>query len=355
MPRVSLTRAELDGYARGLRFEGGAHGPFFPIRFVRLASAGIVSSTTEKHGFAGRPPGRPRAGPVSLVAAALAGSIALAACGGETVETPVHGEPRLDSVRVKMERRVARNRREADRAESRVRMATRYARQDEGLVSFALIDGRGRMRGFEQDRQFVSASLVKAMLLAAELRRLRAGRLGMDPATASTLDSMITVSDNDAADVIYERVGDAGLTEVAEKAGMAGFEVAGHWGNARLTAADAARFFRHLDRNLVGPGAPAAKKLLNSITPEQRWGIPAVAGDRRRPFFKGGWRSTDLGELVHQAALLEGPGDDRISLAVMTDGQLSRNDAIADIEQIAAILLGQTVPRPGAAKRPGAG
>lgn len=300
--------------------------------------------------------GHPVAGPISLATVVVVASLGLVACGGnteQTAEVAVRGVPRHDSVRVVKEGKAARNRRHAGEVRSRVRRATRYARRDEGPVSFALIDGRGRMRGFEQDRHFVSASVVKAMLLAAELRRLRAEGLEIDPVTASTLDSMITLSDNDAADVIYGRVGDAGLFEVAEEAGMSEFEVAGHWGNAELTAADTARFFRHLDRDLVGPYSGRAKELLNSVTTEQRWGIPAVAGDRWRPFFKGGWRSTDLGELVHQAALLEGAGNERISLAVMTDGQVSRTDAIADIEEITAILLGRTAPSAGTATPPG--
>ncbi len=306
--------------------------------------------------MSGQPPGRTDGGPISLGATVMAASMALVACGGNpalSAETGGHGVPRLDSARVVREEKAVRDRREAAEMNARVRRAARYARQDEGLVSFALVDSSGRRHGFEQDRQFVSASVVKAMLLAAELRRLRAEGLEIDGATGSTLDSMITLSDNDAADVIYGRVGDEGLFEVAEKAGMDHFDVAGHWGNARLTAADAARFFDHLDRNLVGPDSGRAKELLNSVTTEQRWGIPAVAGGRWQPFFKGGWRSTDLGELVHQAALLEGAGNERISLAVMTDGQASRTDAIADIEEIAAILLGGATPSAGTATPPG--
>ena len=48
---------------------------------------------------------------------------------------------------------------------------------------------------------------------------------------------MITISDNDAADAIYDRVGDAGLIAVAERAGMTRFTVAGYWGNAQIAAA----------------------------------------------------------------------------------------------------------------------
>ena len=43
---------------------------------------------------------------------------------------------------------------------------------------------------------------------------------------------MIHVSDNDAATQAYDFVGDPGLYDVANRAGMRNFSVAGFWGNA---------------------------------------------------------------------------------------------------------------------------
>lgn len=289
-----------------------------------------------------------RVGPV--LAAALVIPMALTACDGEIGRTESPGIPELDSGRIIDATRVAKARRcRAVPSRSRVRRAVRYARRDEGLVSFALVDGRGRRHGFVENRPYVSASVVKAMLLVAEIRRLRAADLEIDPDTASNLEAMITVSDNDAADVIYGGVGDAGLLDVAERAGMNDFTVAGHWGNAQITAADMARFMRGLEENLPGRGAAVAMGLLNSITESQRWGIPAAVCDEFELYFKGGWRSTDLGELVHQTALLRGRGGTRVSLAVLTDGQVSRSDAIADIQTIAGMLLGEPSPVSGRA------
>jgi beta-lactamase class A len=231
---------------------------------------------------------------------------------------------------------------------ARIRKAVRYARKDEGFLSFAVIDSSGRMRGFEGHRQFVSASVVKAMLLAAELRRLSREGLELDPLTEEVLSAMITVSDNIAADEIYYRVGDEGLYKVARKAGMKDFSVSGYWANAQLTAVDMARFMRGLHRNLTGPYAKWARQLLTSIVPEQSWGIPEVVGSRWRTFFKGGWRSTGLGEMVHQVALLQHPNGTNVSLAILTDGQSSQGDAIEDIRQITKILFGRPALRSAA-------
>ncbi len=65
---------------------------------------------------------------------------------------------------------------------------------------------------------------------------------------------MITLSDNEAADSIYARVGDAGLNEVAAAAKMSHFAGdVGHWSNVKVTAADMALFMSKLDELLDLP------------------------------------------------------------------------------------------------------
>jgi hypothetical protein len=225
-----------------------------------------------------------------------------------------------------------------------VRRAIRLANRDNGILSFAVIDSRGRLDGFEGHRRFVSASIVKAMLLAAELRRLGNEGLEMDPLTAEVLELMITISDNAAADEIYYRVGDDGLYDVAKKSGMKDFDVSGYWANAQISAVDMARFMRRLGTNMTGPDAGWARKLLASIAPEQRWGVPESIGPAWKVHFKGGWRATGLGEMVHQVALLRHPNGTVSSVAILSDGQPSQGDAIDDIRQIAAILYGEVPP-----------
>jgi hypothetical protein len=216
--------------------------------------------------------------------------------------------------------------------------ARRFIDSRAAPVSFAAIDSRGRVRSSDGDRPYVSASVVKALLLAAELSRLQAEGAPLDPATEGTLRAMITYSDNDAADAVYYRVGDAGLNAVAARAGMESFTVAGYWANAQITAEDMAWFFWRLDRVFSGPHSEFAKGLLGSVVPEQRWGIPAAAGDRWSIRFKGGWRSTEVGELTHQAAELR-RGGERVSVAVLADGQPSQTYGQETVRGVADRLL----------------
>jgi hypothetical protein len=222
---------------------------------------------------------------------------------------------------------------------SAMRRAWRYARRRGGLVSFAVVDTKGRMRTREGGRLYASASVVKAMLLVAELRRLAESALPLDPVTEDLLEAMIAWSDNDAADSIYARVGDPGLLAVAEAANMRRFTVAGYWGNAQVTAADLAHFFSRVRGLLPRPHRRTGLRLLASIVPGQRWGLPrAAARGSWRVYFKGGWRATDSGELVHQAGWLK-DGNRELTIAVLTDAQPSRLYAIHTVRGIADRLV----------------
>ena len=224
-------------------------------------------------------------------------------------------------------------------AESAEKNARRIAEDREGVVSFAAIGPGGRTLGFDADRRFFSASLSKAMLLVAELRRLRRENLSLDATTKNTLTQMITFSDNLAADVIYARVGDAGLNEVAKIAGMAEYSGdVGHWSNVQFSASDLALFMSKLEELLDLPGGEAGSEMLASVIPSQAWGIPQSAPDDARVRFKGGWRPTDTGELVHQAARVDQDGKS-YSVAVLTDGNPSMPYGEETIRMIAGELL----------------
>jgi hypothetical protein len=211
--------------------------------------------------------------------------------------------------------------------------AQRYAKRRKGTIAFAVLDGQGRLRGVNRSVQFPSASVVKAMLLVATLRRY--GHHHLDGDTAGILKRMITVSDNDAADAIYDRVGAAGLYSVAKVAKMKHFRDVGYWASAQLTAADQARFFYTIDKLVPTTHRSYARRLLSSIVSYQRWGIAPVASRHgMKIFFKGGWRTG----ITHQVALLI-RGDRRIALAVLTSGEPSMGYGEQTIEGIAARVL----------------
>jgi len=229
-------------------------------------------------------------------------------------------------------------------SEKQLQRAIAFAQGRGSPVAFAVVRPHGHVRGYQVDLSFSSASASKVLLLAAELRRLRDQGLPLDAAERQTLAAMISYSDNDAADAIYASVGDAGMVEVAVDAGMRSFApVPGYWGGAQITAADMARFYLHLPQNLAQPHRRFGLRVLETITAEQRWGIPAAAGRGWRIWFKGGWRPYEVeetsGPVTHQAALLRSRKGQELALAILTEEVPGTYGGYAVIEGIARRLL----------------
>ena len=224
---------------------------------------------------------------------------------------------------------------------SRVAQASRYLAGRTGRTAFAVVDDEGRLSGVNVHRTFVSASVVKAMLLVAYLRRLEAeGRHHVDSASNAILFPMINVSDNTAATTCWSIVGDSGLDAVARVAGMTDYSVSGSWANSQISAADQARFFYEMDRLIPREFVGYARGLLSGIAAYESWGIPAVARPKGYTvFFKGGWRTTGLGQLVHQVARLESASH-TFAIAVMTDGDPSMGYGIDTIQGVTQALVG---------------
>jgi hypothetical protein len=271
---------------------------------------------------------------------ALAGFVSL--CGAQAIaHDRGHGEGRAHKVWP----------RSTYPAPGAIRRAERFAAA-QGDVSFAVMDRSVGLRGYDYDRQFSSASVSKALLLAAELRRLERYGLPLDSATRALLEPMVTYSDNRAADAVYAQVGDAGLAEVAERAGMRDFEpTPGYWGGDQITAADMARFFFGLDHNLPARHRAYGKRLLAGIIPSERWGIPEGVGGGWSIWFKGGWRppggEENSGQVTHQAALLVHRRGERVGLAVLTDEAPWGGGGFEAIEGVARRLFSSTPPYRG--------
>lgn len=272
---------------------------------------------------------------VCLLAGAVAGIVAQARKEG--AEAPRAQAPLVRSLVLAHQPDRARATRKVPSAAA-LQEAWRFAEGRTGVVSLAVVNSEGQLRGRDENRRYAAASVVKAMLLAAEVRRLKQAGEGIDPATRSLSTAMITASDNEAADAIYARVGDQGLFDVARRAEMTRFTVAGYWGNAQITAADMARFFGDLDRVLAREHRVYAKGLLGSVVASQSWGIPAAAGDRWAVRFKGGWLPEHA--LVHQAAeLRERHGNRELAIVVLTDQQPSFAYGVETVRGIAERLL----------------
>lgn len=219
--------------------------------------------------------------------------------------------------------------------------AARYLDSRGGYTAYAVFDSQGRLSGRRPHRTFTSASVVKAMLLVADLRKLAARHRGLDPGRRALLEPMIHLSDNAAASAIWSLDGEGPVRALARAAEMTDFSISGYWSSARISAADQARFFFRMEELIPRRFRAYANHLLSHIVEFESWGIPRVARPRGwRAYFKGGWVGTERGQLVSQVARLENRRT-RVAVAVLTDGNPSMEHGIETIEGVTRRLLGR--------------
>ena len=218
--------------------------------------------------------------------------------------------------------------------------ARRYAGGRSGAVSFAVADARGRIRGLGGARQLPSASLVKAMIMVAYLNRIERREEELTGWGRARLEAMIRWSDNAAAGELHRLVGSEGLMRVSRRVHMRHFIAAPAWGSSTVTANDQVRFFVRVDRLVRPRHRGELRRLLRTVVPAQRWGIPDATNRRWTVLFKGGWRPTARGNLVNQAAKLE-RGSRELAIAVLSDGNPSHEYGTETVRGIAARLAGR--------------
>ena len=269
--------------------------------------------------------------PAVVVAVAIAAIVAIAAT--PAVGQQPSGEGRASAAAAGKKRALA------DYPwQRRVRRAARFARRRAGAVSFAVVDERGRIHGWHRGARYSSASVVKAMLLVAYLRKGGVRGRRLHGSEKATLGPMIRRSDNGAADAIHANVGSQGLRRLARRAGMSRFIPSPSWGGSQITARDQARFFFRIRGLIPERHRSYALGLLRRIVPRQRWGVPPGRPKGWRVHFKGGWYPSGGGWRVHQAALLR-RGDRRLSIAVLTEGGPSLGYGAGTITGVTRRLL----------------
>lgn len=221
---------------------------------------------------------------------------------------------------------------------TRVASARRYARNRTGSVSFAVIGERGKMRGLRPRRAFHSASVVKALLMTAYLRRDSVRHRPLNGGDRALLHPMITRSDNTTASAVYGIVGSDGLRRLARRAKLRDFHPDVVWGLTRISAGDMASFMYRLRRYLPKRHRRYALHLLSGIVAGQRWGVPPAKPRGWRVYFKGGWTPAYGGWRINQVARLE-RGKRKLGLAVLTQGNPSMQYGTETIRGVTARLL----------------
>ena len=195
---------------------------------------------------------------------------------------------------------------------------------------------------YNSGRHFDSASVVKAIILAALLRWHQETGKPLSSTEKHEATLMITQSDNDAATYLWNEVGMSRLQHFLNLARMRDTELGqdGYWGLTQLTAHDEMLLLRLL----TGPNSVLSSYsrsyelgLMAHVIPAQRWGTPAGAPSYVTVHVKNGWLPDDSGWHINSIGAFT--GDNRnYMMVVLTDDNPTENYGISTIQAVAKLV-----------------
>lgn len=171
-------------------------------------------------------------------------------------------------------------------------------------VVFDRVSGAPRL-SVDGDRQFRSASLVKLMIAIDALDR------GTNEQEREQLSTMLMMSDDDIASAFWIKGGPGLIPRVVELVGLEGTEppeLAGRWGEVKVTANDMVRVYRYVlgrmpaeDRTLIVDALAQAPEYAADEF-DQYFGIPD--GLDAQWAIKQGWGNNDHAMVLHSTGLV---------------------------------------------------
>jgi beta-lactamase class A len=189
------------------------------------------------------------------------------------------------------------------------------------------------------DRHFDSASIVKAITLAALLRWHQETGEPLSPEEKDEATLMITQSDNDAATDLWNEVGMSRLQHFLDLAKMSETQLGqdGYWGLTQVTAHDEILLLQLLTRPnsvLSADSRSYQLGLMAQVISSQRWGAPAGAPAGMTVHVKNGWLPDDTGWHINSIGAFTGK-DKNYLIAVLTDDNPSEQYGIDTTQAVA--------------------
>jgi beta-lactamase class A len=222
------------------------------------------------------------------------------------------------------------------------RQIARALHGSSSTVGIAADDSEERVScRYHQWREFHSASVIKVITLCALLYELQ-GMQNLTPDQAFLAQAMITESDNDAQDTLWNEVGMDDLQRFLTAAKMDRTRLGqdDYWGLTEVNAHDELRLL-HL---LINPNPVLdrasrryALSLMADVVPDQRWGVPAGAPPDVTVHLKNGWLpDPDLWDVNSIGDFTRRDVD--YSIAILTRNAPDMAYGVAVVESVARLI-----------------
>lgn len=194
----------------------------------------------------------------------------------------------------------------------------------------------------DEGEHFSSASIVKALILAALLRWHHETGTPLSSWERAEATLMITQSDNDAATDLWNEVGMSRLRHFLNLAGMSQTQLGtgGYWGLTQVTARDEMLLLKllTLPNSVLSPASRAYQlRLMARVIPSQRWGTPDGAPQDVTVHVKNGWLPESDGWHINSLGAFTGDGKNYL-IVVLTDDDPSEGYGIDTVENVARVV-----------------
>ena len=224
--------------------------------------------------------------------------------------------------------------------------AAAFARSRPPIVgAAAYVPSREVVYGENADEEVPTASIVKVLVMLVVLEQARQDHRPASEDELALLWPMITESDNDATSELWERIGRGqAVTAYLRSVGVGGItpDAGTSWGVTFASARAMALVLGKLAGGalLDAQSSALAMRMLESVIPQQRWGITAgtsaESGDRVG--VKDGWYPGSEGWRVNSVGIVTPRTGPPYAIAIVTDERPSWSEGIETIEGIARLL-----------------
>src|SRR3984885_1159928 len=198
---------------------------------------------------------------------------------------------------------------------------------------------------YNGSKHFDSASIVKAIIMAALLRWHQETGTPLSSWEKSEAALMITQSDNDAATALWDELGMSNLQHFLDLAGMGETQLGqdGEWGLTQVTAHDEMLLLKLLTApNSVLDAYSRSYQLglMDQVTSWEAWGVTAGTPSGVTWHVKNGWLPDATGWHIDSIGTFSGHGRNYM-IAVLSDNTDMNDDeqyGIKTIEDVARLV-----------------
>jgi hypothetical protein len=211
-------------------------------------------------------------------------------------------------------------------------------------------------QGGEPTFRIWAGSTPKLALAVALREEARAGQITLDGQANSQIAAMLSVSDNDAADALWNRYAHSAalMTRFKQRYGMstAGY-VPGfpnRWGFIKCTSRDLANLMAYILDKLNADDRASIVDAMRHVGPPQQWGVWGV-GPSLQPGVKDGWsveKDDGVDHWIMATVGFVGPQERYIVAAMyhQPPGGETQDRGVHLLTDLVATVFGSPVPAP---------